>query len=106
MVDAALYLNQLPSSYLDVLGYSVGYVNNAVACCPKRIIGILWVGIPVWASGCTASTRSGVPPTAKGMPMRRPGRALSDLYRLGSEVVKVMKEAFIFGHSLTEKVPE
>ena len=34
-----------------------------------------------------------------------PGRALGDLYRLGSEVVKVVKEAFIFGHSVAEKVP-
>ncbi len=105
MVDATLYMNQLSSSYLDVLGYPVKYGNNAVACCPKRIIGILWVGIPLWVSGYTASPRSGVPPTGKGMPMRRPRRALSDLYRLGSEVVKVMKEALIFGHSVTEKVP-
>ncbi len=56
-------------------------------------------------SGCTASPRSGVPPIGKGMPLRRPGRALSDFYRLGSEVVKVVKEALIFGHSMTEKVP-
>ena len=49
--------------------------------------------------------RSGVPPTGKGMPMRRLGGALGDLYRLGGKVGKVVKEALIFGHSVAEKVP-
>lgn len=34
-----------------------------------------------------------------------PGRALGDLYRLGGKVGKVVKEALIFGHSVTEKAP-
>jgi len=72
----------------------------------RNPIAGMYVEIRLGASGCTASPRSGVPPTRKGMPMRRPVRALSDLYRLGSEIVKVMKEALIFGHSVTEKVPE
>ena len=34
-----------------------------------------------------------------------PGRSLGDLYRLGGKVGKVMKEALIFCHSVTEKAP-
>ena len=51
------------------------------------------------------SPRSGFPPTGKGIPMRRLGGALGDLYRLGGKVGKVVKEALIFGHSVTEKAP-
>lgn len=34
-----------------------------------------------------------------------PGSGLGDLYRLGNEVVKVMKKAPVFGHSVAEKAP-
>ena len=34
------------------------------------------------------------------------GSALGDLYRLGSEIVKVVEKAPVFGHSVTKKVPQ
>ena len=34
-----------------------------------------------------------------------PGRALGDLYRLGDEIVKIVKKASVFGHSVAEKAP-
>lgn len=68
---------------------------------PKRIAVMGKAGIRLRTSGCTTSRRNGVPPPEKGMPMRRPRRALGDLYRLSNErFVKVVKKASVFGHSM------
>lgn len=78
---------------------------NATVCCPQADSEIC----DRWKSGCgqvavplPAQRRSAYGERNADVP---PGRALGDLYRLGSEVVKVVKEAFIFGHSVAEKVP-
>ncbi len=71
----------------------------------KRMPGYVIGGNPITDKWLYRFPHSGVPPTGERYADVPPGRALGDLYRLGSEVVKVMKEALIFGHSVTEKVP-
>ncbi len=60
--------------------------QDPAACCPKRIDGNKMDGNRLWTSG-------------------RAGPALSDFKRLGHKVVKVVKKAPVFGHSVAEKAP-
>ena len=80
------------------------YGNNAAACCTKRIIGITWAGFRFGqvAAPLPAQRRSAYGERNADAP---PGRALGDLYGLGNEIVKIVKKASVFGHSVAEKAP-
>lgn len=71
----------------------------------KRIARYVIVGNPAadkWLYPLPAQRRSAYGERNTDVP---PGRALGDLYRLSSEVVKVVKKAFVFGHSVAKKAP-
>lgn len=79
--------------------------NNAAACyaeTDERTKKVVRTVLHKWLHRFSAQRFSAY---GEGMPMRRLGGALGDLYRLGGKVGKVVKEALIFGHSVTEKAP-
>lgn len=80
-------------------------INNAAACyaeTDERTKKVVRTVLHKWLHRFSAQRCSAYWERNADAP---PGRSLGDLYRLGGKVGKVMKEALIFCHSVTEKAP-